>query len=86
MPRFLGTFIIGSGTASGTGTATDSNGNACKLLFPGGMAFTRADQVPQKAPYRVPSPVGFRKPLREHSGRIRSIHEVSAVGYVTGSA
>lgn len=28
-----GTFVIGSGTASGTGSATDTNGNVYKLLF-----------------------------------------------------
>ena len=31
--RVQGTFAIGSGTASGTGTATDTNGNLYKLLF-----------------------------------------------------
>ncbi|WP_431299539.1 hypothetical protein [Tabrizicola sp. BL-A-41-H6] len=31
--RVQGTFIIGSGTSSGTGTATDTNGNVYKLLF-----------------------------------------------------
>ena len=31
--RVQGTFIIGSGTASGTGRATDTNGNVYKLLF-----------------------------------------------------
>ncbi len=31
--RVQGTFVIGSGTASGTGTATDTNGNIYKLLF-----------------------------------------------------
>ena len=31
--RVQGTFIIGSGTASGTGSATDTNGNVYKLLF-----------------------------------------------------
>ena len=31
--RVQGTFVIGSGTASGTGTATDTNGNVYKLLF-----------------------------------------------------
>ncbi|MBL9048826.1 MAG: hypothetical protein JNK19_01780 [Tabrizicola sp.] len=31
--RVQGTFVIGSGTASGTGTATDTNGNFYKLLF-----------------------------------------------------
>ena len=31
--RLQGTFIIGSGTASGTGRATDTNGNVYKLLF-----------------------------------------------------
>ncbi len=31
--RVQGTFIIGSGTASGTGKATDTNGNVYKLLF-----------------------------------------------------
>ncbi|MDM7930624.1 hypothetical protein [Tabrizicola sp.] len=31
--RVQGTFIIGSGTASGTGTASDTNGNVYKLLF-----------------------------------------------------
>jgi len=31
--RVQGTFSIGSGTASGTGTATDTNGNIYKLLF-----------------------------------------------------
>jgi hypothetical protein len=28
-----GTFVIGSGTASGTGSATDTNGNVYKPLF-----------------------------------------------------
>ena len=31
--RVQGTFVIGSGTASGTGRATDTNGNVFKLLF-----------------------------------------------------
>ena len=31
--RVQGTFVIGSGTSSGTGTATDTNGNVYKLLF-----------------------------------------------------
>ena len=31
--RVQGTFVIGSGTASGTGQATDTNGNIYKLLF-----------------------------------------------------
>jgi hypothetical protein len=31
--RVQGTFVIGSGTASGTGTASDTNGNVYKLLF-----------------------------------------------------
>jgi hypothetical protein len=31
--RVQGTFVIGSGTASGTGTATDTSGNVYKLLF-----------------------------------------------------
>lgn len=31
--RVQGTFVIGSGTASGTGSATDTNGNVYKLLF-----------------------------------------------------
>jgi len=31
--RVQGNFIIGSGTASGTGRATDTNGNVYKLLF-----------------------------------------------------
>lgn len=31
--RVQGTFVIGSGTASGTGRATDTNGNLYKLLF-----------------------------------------------------
>ena len=31
--RVQGTFAIGSGTASGTGTASDTNGNVYKLLF-----------------------------------------------------
>ena len=31
--RVQGTFDIGSGTTSGTGTATDTNGNLYKLLF-----------------------------------------------------
>jgi hypothetical protein len=31
--RVQGTFVIGSGTASGTGRATDTNGNIYKLLF-----------------------------------------------------
>ncbi|MGB4114091.1 MAG: hypothetical protein WBK15_13740 [Yoonia sp.] len=31
--KVQGTFIIGSGTISGTGRATDSNGNGYKLLF-----------------------------------------------------
>ena len=31
--RVQGTFAIGSGTASGTGQATDTNGNVYKLLF-----------------------------------------------------
>ncbi len=31
--RVQGTFIIGSGTSSGTGSATDTNGNVYKLLF-----------------------------------------------------
>lgn len=31
--RVQGTFMIGSGTASGTGQATDTNGNIYKLLF-----------------------------------------------------
>ena len=31
--RVQGTFSIGSGTASGTGAATDTNGNVYKLLF-----------------------------------------------------
>ena len=31
--RVQGTFVIGSGTTSGTGTATDTNGNVYKLLF-----------------------------------------------------
>jgi hypothetical protein len=31
--RVQGTFVIGSGTASGTGQATDTNGNVYKLLF-----------------------------------------------------
>jgi hypothetical protein len=31
--RVQGTFVVGSGTASGTGTATDTNGNVYKLLF-----------------------------------------------------
>ena len=31
--RVQGTFVIGSGTASGTGQASDTNGNIYKLLF-----------------------------------------------------
>jgi hypothetical protein len=31
--RVQGTFVIGSGTASGTGSSTDTNGNVYKLLF-----------------------------------------------------
>jgi hypothetical protein len=31
--RVQGTFVIGSGTASGTGQASDTNGNLYKLLF-----------------------------------------------------
>jgi hypothetical protein len=31
--RVQGTFVVGSGTASGTGTASDTNGNVYKLLF-----------------------------------------------------
>jgi hypothetical protein len=31
--RVQGTFVVGSGTASGTGTASDTNGNLYKLLF-----------------------------------------------------
>jgi hypothetical protein len=31
--RVQGTFVIGSGTASGTGQAADTNGNVYKLLF-----------------------------------------------------
>ena len=31
--RVQGTFVIGSGTASGTGRASDTNGNVYKLLF-----------------------------------------------------
>ena len=31
--RVQGTFLIGSGTTSGTGNATDTNGNVYKLLF-----------------------------------------------------
>ena len=31
--RVQGTFVVGSGTSSGTGTATDTNGNVYKLLF-----------------------------------------------------
>ncbi|MFP5479398.1 MAG: hypothetical protein ACLGIE_06870 [Alphaproteobacteria bacterium] len=31
--RVQGTFVIGSGTASGTGQATDTQGNVYKLLF-----------------------------------------------------
>ena len=31
--RVQGSFLIGSGTTSGTGTATDTNGNVYKLLF-----------------------------------------------------
>ena len=31
--RVQGTFTLGSGTASGTGSATDTNGNVYKLLF-----------------------------------------------------
>ncbi len=31
--RVQGTFVIGSGTASGTGRASDTNGNLYKLLF-----------------------------------------------------
>lgn len=31
--RVQGTFVIGSGTASGSGSATDTNGNVYKLLF-----------------------------------------------------
>ena len=31
--RVQGTFAIGSGTSSGTGSATDTNGNVYKLLF-----------------------------------------------------
>lgn len=31
--RVQGTFSVGSGTASGTGAATDTNGNVYKLLF-----------------------------------------------------
>ena len=31
--RVQGTFVIGSGTASRTGQATDTNGNVYKLLF-----------------------------------------------------
>ena len=31
--RVEGTFVIGSGTASGSGNATDTNGNVYKLLF-----------------------------------------------------
>lgn len=31
--RLQGTFVIGSGTASGTGSATDTRGNVYKLLF-----------------------------------------------------
>lgn len=31
--RVQGNFILGSGTASGTGRATDTNGNVYKLLF-----------------------------------------------------
>jgi hypothetical protein len=31
--RVEGSFVTGSGTNSGTGTATDSNGNTYKILF-----------------------------------------------------
>jgi len=31
--RVQGTFVVGSGTASGSGNATDTNGNVYKLLF-----------------------------------------------------
>lgn len=31
--RVQGTFVLGSGTASGTGQASDTNGNVYKLLF-----------------------------------------------------
>jgi hypothetical protein len=31
--RVQGTFVIGSGTASGTGSASDTNGNVYKILF-----------------------------------------------------
>ena len=31
--RVQGTFIMGSGTTSGTGTATDTLGNTYKILF-----------------------------------------------------
>ena len=31
--RVQGTFVIGSGTVSGSGNATDTNGNVYKLLF-----------------------------------------------------
>jgi hypothetical protein len=31
--RIQGSFVMGSGTNSGTGTATDTNGNVYKLLF-----------------------------------------------------
>jgi hypothetical protein len=31
--RVQGTFVIGSGTASGSGSATDTDGNVYKLLF-----------------------------------------------------
>ena len=31
--RVQGTFVIGSGTASGSGNATDTNRNVYKLLF-----------------------------------------------------
>ncbi len=31
--RVQGTFVMGSGTNSGTGSATDTNGNTYKLLF-----------------------------------------------------
>lgn len=31
--RVQGTFVVGSGTASGTGQASDTNGNVYKLLF-----------------------------------------------------
>ena len=31
--RVQGTFVVGSGTASGTGSASDTNGNVYKLLF-----------------------------------------------------